>query len=238
MVKYYHPDPLARYLRELPGAPLNLKMPGTVWPLFAMVPGGFKHPRANKPIPVAELWWDTHVRTDAMLRAWVESEASFVAPERWPPAVAEVFPPWVTPEEFASAVMPDGHDADRGALLHHCPNLHVLSAYAHGWPVRPHEHDAMREGAKWLMECPLFVVWAYDLDTSVVPGPFSDAPLWRRLKARAELVKNPLSLGNIKLRRALPESLRDRDALVGRLPRRSEGVGPSPRLPRLRRRVS
>ena len=176
-------------------------------------------------------YWTAHLNGDPMLAAWLKTPEAFRPPKDWP---VKGMPPQVTPRAFASCVLPSNEATDHGAILYHCPYLSTLAAWAHGWPVPKREWKHMRQAVGWLVENPVFLIWAYDLDVTTVPMPFGDVSLWMRLAGRARMEKDPLSVGNHSLVWSLPREIyKDTQSLM-RLPRRSEGVAHSSKWPNLK----
>jgi hypothetical protein len=118
---------------------------------------------------------------------------------------------------------------DKSAYLQ--PGVPELCAHAHGWPLTSDEVLLAAGAAQELLEYPPWIIWAWDLDISMVPLHFSpNISILLRVEQRAKLERDPLG-GTWQ---NLPHAFRDREMLLGRCPRKSDGVGRSSKPPLLR----
>lgn len=229
-------EPLGKYFALRPRAPLALRPASNVWELFSMAGGTVPSTCVAKDRlgkNRSTYYWPAYANGDPMLTAWLKTDAAFRPPSSWPCELD--FPDRVTPFRFARDVIGARYYTQQRAALHEAPGWEVLHAWAHGWPVHPREFDQAKFAAAWLMTQPNFLVWAYDLDFDCVPMPFeSNIGYFRRLQARSRFDEDPLGLGAGALRWAIPKALLDPNELLKRVHSKSEGVGKSVKLPKIK----
>lgn len=222
------------YLANREGAPKDLRPSYSVYPLLDAA--GFEDWHATRP-KLAKFhmpYWRRYFAMDPTLAWWAESDRAFRAPLNWPVKLA--LPAHVTPVRFGDNMTPQFKvrgaysNLQKSHVEYTVDQWAVLAAWAHGWPVPQEEWPAMQRAAEHLMTYLPFVLWAYDLDPSMLPLPSSERAWSTRLTARYLADRDPLRLGPTHTELVLPEVVRTPEALLRALPRRSDGVGPSTRI--------
>lgn len=239
MPGHAHSDLFAHYLSTHPECPTGVptKLPQTAWGLFQLSGYSYGLSHARNPDNLARLGktktqgeysyyrWQDYARIWPELRDWLSSDECWISPDAWPEPVAEVMPEVVTPFAFALGMLPQDQETRRGAILYKAPKntmrgLSALSAYAHGWRVRPAEYYLMRAAVEWLLTTIPFSLWVYNPILDIVPVPDKPSPygLFWPLSQRRIMQEDPLVLTNHRLRAGLPERARNLDYLMA-LPR-------------------
>jgi hypothetical protein len=177
-------------------------------------------------------YWESYVGFDPMLREWLKSPQSFRPPKRWPPDWP--LPDHVSPRNVAQDFLPtptkNGFPKFGSPLYKNwtlqIQGLHELSAYAHGWPLTPHEVQTARDACHALMESPSFIVYALAV-ADHLPMRFGKESIFLRMDRKERLQTDPLSLSPEAIRRTLPEWCNTPAALIRHCPARETVVGSS-----------
>lgn len=224
-------DPLAGYFAEF-GDGL-LKTPSKATGLFALAGGTMpKHDHYNYA------FWTSLLKSNSLVRHWVDMPISFVPPHIWPAPIARKLDtldmghlePWM----FAHDFLPNGRDMRRRAIIYKLDptllrGMGALQAYTHGWPwerISGVHRTLIGRALDALSECLPFLLWAYNPNWLSIPmgrdkgsGRQGRTHYLVRLGGRARLESDPLSATTQHLGQGIGHLYRD-PAVIRELPRR------------------
>lgn len=222
------PSLFADYLSFVRGPPNNGLRRSRSHTQLVVLAGGPSYTRG--PSLATLPYWDAYRRGDSKLDAWLGSGMAFVPPTRWPEGFP--FPAHLTPFDFAYDAFPRARAKDNfpfGSTRYNhwaldTPHVHVLAAYAHGWPLVGKETAQAKAAAETLMTRPRFLLYCmYDIHH--LPLPFYDTSYIDRVASREILNENPLWGTSWTLRNGLPTWCRTPEQLAKHGVPRTEVTG-------------